>query len=88
MDVTRARPNAAEKSATALATDERTIASERAGSQLPRNKQNLDYVLRTGLAGGLAGCAVGLHPPPEESYPYTQLTQPPHHTGQNGRWSS
>ncbi|KAL8787282.1 MAG: hypothetical protein Q9195_007841 [Heterodermia aff. obscurata] len=34
-----------------------TIAAEWAGSQKPKNKQSLDYVLRTGLAGGLAGCA-------------------------------
>ena len=38
--------------------DEGTIASKGAGRQRHRNKQNLDYVLRTGLAGGLAGCAV------------------------------
>ena len=38
--------------------DEGTIASKRVGNQRHRNKQNLDYVLRTGLAGGLAGCAV------------------------------
>lgn len=25
-----------------------------------KNKQSLDYVLRSGLAGGIAGCAVGL----------------------------
>ena len=34
------------------------ITAEWAGSQKPKNKQSLDYVLRTGLAGGLAGCAV------------------------------
>ncbi|CAL8578320.1 coenzyme A transporter [Xanthoria parietina] len=33
-----------------------TVAVQANGSQR-RNKQNLDYVLRTGLAGGLAGCA-------------------------------
>ncbi|KAI4112449.1 MAG: hypothetical protein LQ345_006407 [Seirophora villosa] len=33
-----------------------TVALKPGGSQ-PKNKQNLDYVLRTGLAGGLAGCA-------------------------------
>lgn len=34
------------------------------GSYSPKQKsrQSLDYVLRTGLAGGLAGCAVN-HPP-------------------------
>lgn len=38
--------------------DEATIASKGVGNQRHRSKQNLDYVLRTGLAGGLAGCAV------------------------------
>ncbi|KAL8807291.1 MAG: hypothetical protein Q9182_000796 [Xanthomendoza sp. 2 TL-2023] len=33
-----------------------TIAVKQAGNHL-QHKQNLDYVLRTGLAGGLAGCA-------------------------------
>lgn len=28
------------------------------GAKGQRNKQSLDYVLRSGLAGGLAGCAV------------------------------
>ncbi|KAL9098191.1 MAG: hypothetical protein Q9163_006105, partial [Psora crenata] len=37
--------------------DEGTIASKRGRSQRHRNKQNLDYVWRSGLAGGLAGCA-------------------------------
>ena len=26
----------------------------------PLDKQSMDYILRTGLAGGLAGCAVGV----------------------------
>ncbi|KAL2039982.1 hypothetical protein N7G274_007385 [Stereocaulon virgatum] len=34
-----------------------TIASKGAGSQTHKHKQNIDYVLRSGLAGGLAGCA-------------------------------
>ncbi|KAL8809459.1 MAG: hypothetical protein Q9223_006948 [Gallowayella weberi] len=33
-----------------------TIAVKQAGNH-PQHKRNLDYVLRTGLAGGLAGCA-------------------------------
>ncbi|KAL9125595.1 MAG: hypothetical protein Q9217_005221 [Psora testacea] len=37
--------------------DEATIASKGAGSQRHKNKQNIDYVWRSGLAGGLAGCA-------------------------------
>lgn len=35
-----------------------TIAPRESRSWKSRNKQSLDYVLRTGLAGGLAGCAV------------------------------
>ncbi len=38
--------------------NEGTIASKAAGSQRHRNKQSLDYILKSGLAGGLAGCAV------------------------------
>ncbi|KAI4218491.1 MAG: hypothetical protein LQ349_008690 [Xanthoria aureola] len=34
-----------------------TTVAVQAGSSQRQNKQNLDYVLRTGLAGGLAGCA-------------------------------
>ena len=30
------------------------------GAVKRRNKQSLDYILRSGLAGGLAGCAVSL----------------------------
>ena len=26
----------------------------------PRNKQSLDYILRSGIAGGVAGCVVSL----------------------------
>ena len=39
-------------------TDDGTVASKRLGIQRHRNKQNLDYVLKSGLCGGLAGCAV------------------------------
>ncbi len=39
-------------------TDRGTVASKGAGSQRHQNKQNINYALRTGLAGGLAGCAV------------------------------
>lgn len=38
------------------------IASKGIGNQRHRNKQNLDYVLRTGLAGGFAGCVVRIPP--------------------------
>ena len=36
----------------------KAIASLGAASQRHRNKQNLNYVWRSGLAGGLAACAV------------------------------
>ncbi|MCJ1362671.1 hypothetical protein MMC16_001777 [Acarospora aff. strigata] len=38
-------------------TDDDTIAPRRVGTQKKMDKQSLDYVLRSGLAGGLAGCA-------------------------------
>lgn len=40
------------------AGDSDAVTSMRAGSQQQKKKQSLDYVLRTGLAGGIAGCAV------------------------------
>ena len=43
---------------TAQHLDADPIAAKGLGSQKRNNKQSLDYVLRTGLAGGLAGCAV------------------------------
>lgn len=39
-------------------TDEGTVASRMVGNQRHSNKRNLDYVLKSGLCGGLAGCAV------------------------------
>ncbi|KAI4170732.1 MAG: hypothetical protein LQ348_007060 [Seirophora lacunosa] len=50
MDVTRGSGKTSNKGL------DSTVALNSGGSQ-PNNKQNLDYVLRTGLAGGLAGCA-------------------------------
>ncbi|KAL8844758.1 MAG: hypothetical protein Q9176_000858 [Flavoplaca citrina] len=44
------------KSQTLQPPNDATIAVKSTGGQ-KRDKQNLDYVLRTGLAGGLAGCA-------------------------------
>ena len=38
--------------------DADTIVRKGVGGRKAKNKQSLDYVLRTGLAGGLAGCAV------------------------------
>ena len=37
-----------------------TVATEGVGNQRHRNKQNLDYAAKSGLAGGLAACAVSL----------------------------
>ena len=39
-------------------SEQETITSKAVETQRHRNKQNLDYVLKSGLAGGLAGCAV------------------------------
>lgn len=35
-----------------------TVVLQKAGGQKKIDKQSLDYILKTGLAGGLAGCAV------------------------------
>jgi hypothetical protein len=41
-------------------TDEAAIAGKDvSGSMHELDKSSLDYILRSGLAGGLAGCAVG-----------------------------
>ena len=61
IDLTRASTEQRNDEAVSnVADDGHTIASKRAGSRNKQNKQSLDYVLRTGLAGGLAGCAVPL----------------------------
>ena len=39
-------------------SDQATVASKEAGSQRHKNKQTVDYALKSGLAGGLAACAV------------------------------
>ncbi|MCJ1454812.1 hypothetical protein MMC28_005165 [Mycoblastus sanguinarius] len=57
MDVARGQQKLQDNSSTLQCTDEETIASKEAGGQRHRHKQNPDYVLRTGLAGGLAACA-------------------------------
>ena len=44
-----------------------TVASKRVEIQRHSNKQNLDYVLRSGLCGGLAGCAVCTFSIPEDT---------------------
>ena len=45
------------------ATNPPIVAQESTGVQKPVDKQSLDYVLRSGLAGGLAGCAVSYNNP-------------------------
>ena len=64
-------------------SDQDTIALKGAGSQRHRNKQNLDYVVKSGLAGGLAGCAVCLYLILFFSVCALRIV-----TGQNSRWSS
>ncbi|KAL8888790.1 MAG: hypothetical protein Q9192_006117 [Flavoplaca navasiana] len=50
------KDSVAGKSQTLQSPNDTTIAVKSVSSQ-KQDKQNLDYVLRTGLAGGLAGCA-------------------------------
>ncbi|KAI4137959.1 MAG: hypothetical protein L6R39_007024 [Caloplaca ligustica] len=56
MDVTGGQEKLREKHQGLQPPFNSTVAVKRGGSQT-QNKQSLDYVLRTGLAGGLAGCA-------------------------------
>ncbi|KAL9597126.1 MAG: hypothetical protein Q9219_005348 [cf. Caloplaca sp. 3 TL-2023] len=57
MDVTRGAGQSKGKASTLQSSLDSTVTTTSAGSR-PRHKQSLDYVLRTGLAGGLAGCAL------------------------------
>lgn len=66
-------------------SEQETIASKGVGLQRHRNKQNLDYVLKSGLAGGLAGCAVRF---PAGSTVIHRTYLLIIFTGQNGRRSS
>lgn len=60
MEVGRA---AGRQSPSALtATNDGAVAQVGSGME-KKNKQSMDYVLRSGLAGGLAGCAVRIYPP-------------------------
>ena len=56
MEVPQREQRPTEKKTSLFSKDNTTIASGGTGSQ--RNKQSLDYALKTGLAGGLAGIAV------------------------------
>jgi hypothetical protein len=54
----------------AFSSDDAGIVTRGPGNVKPElNKRSLDYILRSGLAGGLAGCAVRRRPPcPLSSY--------------------
>lgn len=58
MDVPRGEQSLQDEKSEPQLPDRGTIASRGAGSQRHRDKQNFDYLWRSGLAGGLAGCAV------------------------------
>lgn len=58
MDITRALAKPQEQIATPDYNDREMATSKGSYSPKQKSKQSLDYVLRTGLAGGLAGCAV------------------------------
>ncbi|KAL8779251.1 MAG: hypothetical protein Q9213_007023 [Squamulea squamosa] len=56
IDIIRRQETIAGENQTLRSSYNNTIAAKPVGRHT-QNKQNLDYVLRTGLAGGLAGCA-------------------------------
>ncbi len=60
MDITRASSKPQEEMTALKLGDRQIVTAKGYGSHKQKDKQSLDYVLRTGLAGGLAGCAV--HP--------------------------
>lgn len=56
MEIGRGENRVPPPQATIAAPDEPSITGK--GKAKPRNKQSLDYVLKSGLAGGLAACTV------------------------------
>lgn len=58
MDIMKSLPKPQGQPTTPDYSDREMAASKESHSPKQKSKQNLDYVLRTGLAGGLAGCAV------------------------------
>lgn len=60
MEVGRGSRKALDRDPELCPTDSDSIAPKRDPKKV--EKQSLDYALRTGLAGGLAGCAVSLGP--------------------------
>lgn len=71
MDITKALPKPQEQITTPYYSDTEMAASKGSHSPKHNSKQSLDYVLRTGLAGGMAGCAVW-----QTSIPWRLLTSP------------
>ena len=69
MDITRASDG---QDSASHATENRIVAKERIGSQEKIDKQSINYVLRSGLAGGLAGCAVS--PSPSSAFKTSSLS--------------
>ena len=70
MDVPRAERTPPDGGPSILGKEYRTIASQKAGRRTQKDKQSLDYAMRTGLAGGLAGCAVSTN----ETAPHCEIT--------------
>ena len=60
MDTTQSPQAVPEKDTSITSSNRSAVATEGIGSQRHGNKQNLDYAARSGLAGGLAACAVSL----------------------------
>lgn len=58
MDARRGSQRLQDEKSRAQSLEGESIAAKGAGSQRHRNKQSLEYILKTGLAGGLAGSAV------------------------------
>lgn len=50
--------------ATSTATEPIVQRPVTVGTRKKHDKQSMEYILRTGIAGGFAGCAVCLPPPP------------------------
>lgn len=51
--------------------DRPEVAGKIRDAEKPKNKQSLDYVMKTGFLGGLAGCAVH-HPESQQLYESSQ----------------
>ncbi|KAL8724161.1 MAG: hypothetical protein Q9181_006949, partial [Wetmoreana brouardii] len=85
MDVTGGREKSTGKNQTLRPSYDATVAVKPAGSQT-YNKQSLDYVLRTGLAGGLAGCAAKTIVGPLDRVKILFQASNPHFAKYTGSW--